>query len=305
MNKNSEVLRLTSPRGGELSSRNVCEWPQAEPWDIGFFELHRPANESVLLTTDGSIATITLNHPEKLNAFDGTLIESLARVLEEVRSNSGKIRCLVVTGAGRGFCAGADLDYLIRLRQENNLSEFRTLLERGRRIVTTLREIPIPVIASVNGATAGGGCSLALACDIRIAAETARFTQAFAKIGVHADFGATFFLPQLMGEARARELMLLGETISANEACRLGMVSQVVALEQLKLATQKLIEILISRAPLSLALMKQTLAQASQAEFQRALDRELQAQLQCFQSQDFLRGIEAFVHKTTAQFEGK
>jgi enoyl-CoA hydratase/carnithine racemase len=163
----------------------------------------------------------------------------------------------------------------------------------------------MPVVAVVNGPAAGGGGSLAMACDIRIASETAQFTQAFAKIGVHADFGASFFLPRLVGEAKARELMFTGETIDAREAFRIGLVNRVVPPGQLASATQALAETFLSRAPLSLKLMKQTFSENIREEFQKALDREMEAQLQCFQSEDFLAGIEAFVQKKAASFEGK
>lgn len=261
-------------------------------------------HSSVLITGKDRLATITLNRPEKLNAFDGEMIRTLARALEEVSQDTSTFRCLLITGAGRGFCAGADLDFLISLHRKNGLQEFKELLDVGRRVVSLLREIPIPTIAAVNGAAAGGGGSIAMACDIRMASESARFTQAFAKIGVHADFGASFFLPHLVGESKARELMFTGETISAMEAHRIGLVSQVVPPEQLTSAVGTLITTILSRAPLSLTLMKQTLAQATQEAFQKALDREMEAQLQCFQSEDFRRGIEAFVQKTTPTFAG-
>lgn len=233
------------------------------------------------------------------------MIQSLADRLEQVSQEIDSIRCVVVTGAGRGFCAGADLDYLLALRQGTRVQEFRSLLEGGRRVVTRLREMPVPVIAAIQGAAAGGGGSIAMACDLRIASQSARFTQAFAKIGVHADFGASFFLPRLVGESKARELMLTGETITATAAHRIGLISQVVPDDRLEEAWQAAIQTLSSRAPLSLKLMKQSFAKASQVEFQKALDRELEAQLQCFQSEDFLTGIESFVRKIPATFRGR
>ena len=260
---------------------------------------------SVLLTTQHHIATITLNRPAKLNAFDGEMVLRLDRTVDEVRRQSDSLRCVLLTGAGRGFCAGADLDFLIELRRGNRREEFRSLLEAGRRVVTSLREMAMPTIALVNGPAAGGGGALAMACDVRLAADTARFTQAFAKIGVHADFGATFFLPRLVGESKARELMFTGETIDAAEALRIGLVSQMVSAAALRTAAEAFVGVLVARAPLSLRLMKQTLAQASREAFQEALDREMEAQLQCFQSEDFLRGIEAFAQKTPALFVGK
>lgn len=260
---------------------------------------------SILLSKTDYYACLTLNRPAKLNAFDGEMIQSLADRLEQVTQGIDSIRCVVVTGAGRGFCAGADLDFLLALRQGNRVQEFRSLLGLGRRVVTLLREIPVPVIAAIHGAAAGGGGSIAMACDLRIANESARFTQAFAKVGVHADFGASFFLPRLVGESKARELLLTGETIAAAEAHRIGLVSQVVPDGRMEEAIQAAVQTLSSRAPLSLKLMKQSLVQASQVEFQHALDRELEAQLHCFQSEDFLTGIESFLRKTPATFRGR
>lgn len=259
----------------------------------------------VLLTRHGVFATLTLNRPARLNAFDGPMVYALADVLETLVQQAGTLRCVLLTGAGRGFCAGADLEALVALRRGNQLQEFRALLEAGRRVVTALREMPVPVLAVVNGAAAGGGGSIAMACDIRLAGEAARFTQAFSKIGVHADFGASFFLPRLIGEAKARELMFSGETITAHEAHRLGLVNQVVAADQLNAAGESLAHVIASRAPLSLRLMKQSLARASREEFRQALDREMEAQLHCFQSEDFRRGIEAFVQKSPVTFEGR
>jgi enoyl-CoA hydratase/carnithine racemase len=263
------------------------------------------SGSSALYAICDRVGTITLNRPMRLNAFDGGMIQSLVGILEGIARQPGQCSCLCLTGAGRGFCAGADLDFLVQLRRDMQLREFCSLLEAGRRIVTLLQELPMPVIAVVNGPAAGGGGSLAMACDFRIASETAQFTQAFAKIGVHADFGASFFLPRLVGEAKARELMFTGETIDAQEAFRIGLVNRVVPLGQLASATQALAETFLSRAPLSLKLMKQTFSESAREEFQKALDREMEAQLQCFQSEDFLAGIEAFVQKKVVSFKGK
>jgi 2-(1,2-epoxy-1,2-dihydrophenyl)acetyl-CoA isomerase len=260
---------------------------------------------SILIARHDRVATITLNRPSKLNAFDTTMIQSLAEGLASVSSEEKIIRCVLLTGAGRGFCAGADLDYLVELRRENRVEEFQRLLEGGRRVVTLIRQMPIPVVAAVNGPVAGGGASIAMACDLRIASESATFTQAFAKVGVHADFGASFFLPRLVGESKARELMFTAETIPATKARRIGLVSQVVPAEDLPAAAVLLSKTLISRAPLSLKLMKQSLWRYSEVAFQAALDRELEAQLECFSSADFLHRLELFVGKRTSVAGGR
>lgn len=251
------------------------------------------------------MATITLNRPAKLNAFDGEMIRLLAEAIEDLSRDAAKLRGAVLIGAGSGFCAGADLDFLLALRRDLRRDEFQRLLEDGRRVVTGLLKIPIPVIAQVQGHAAGGGCSLALACDIRVAGREARFTQAFAKIGVHADFGATYTLPQLIGEPKARELFFTGETIDAEKALRLGLVNQVVEGSKLQTAVESLLQTLETRAPISLQLIKRTLWEQSREALQDALDREMKAQMRCFETEDFLKGLEAFVGKSKVVFEGR
>jgi 2-(1,2-epoxy-1,2-dihydrophenyl)acetyl-CoA isomerase len=257
----------------------------------------------ILIAKHDRVATITLNRPSKLNAFDLTMIQMLGEALASVSSEEKTIRCVLLTGAGRGFCAGADLDYLVGLRRENRVEEFHRLLEGGRRVVTLIRQMPMPVVAAVNGPAAGGGGSIAMACDLRIASETATFTQAFAKVGVHADFGASFFLPRLVGESKARELLFTADTIPATEAHRIGLVSRVVPPESLPAAAVSLSKILISRAALSLKLMKQSLLRYSEEAFQEALERELEAQFECFSSPDFLHRLESFVGKRASGYE--
>ncbi|MBZ5535650.1 MAG: enoyl-CoA hydratase/isomerase family protein [Acidobacteriia bacterium] len=260
---------------------------------------------SILIAKHDHVATITLNRPSKLNAFDTEMIQSLGEALASFSHEEKTLRCVLLTGSGRGFCAGADLDYLVALRRDNRVEEFHRLLEGGRRVVTFLRQLPVPVIAAVNGPAAGGGASIAMACDIRIASESATFTQAFAKVGVHADFGASFLLPRLVGESKARELLFTAETITAMEAYRIGLVSRVVPAEGLPAAAVSLSKIVASRAALSLKLMKQSLIRYSEEAFREALDRELEAQFECFSSPDFLDRLESFVRKGEAGFEAR
>ncbi|MDD5544145.1 MAG: enoyl-CoA hydratase-related protein [Acidobacteriia bacterium] len=259
----------------------------------------------VLVLRRDAVATITLNRPAKLNAFDGEMIRLLAEALEELSADTSRLRAVILTGAGSGFCAGADLDFLLDLRRETRRDKFQRLLEDGRRVVTSLFQIPVPVIARVQGHAAGGGCSLALACDIRVAGRSARFTQAFAKIGVHADFGATYTLPQLIGEPKARELFFTGETVDAETALRLGLVNQVAEDSKLDAAVESLLQTFQSRAPISLQLIKKTLWEQSREALREALDREMKAQMRCFETEDFLKGLEAFVGKSKVAFEGR
>src|SRR6185369_14906638 len=154
--------------------------------------------ENIILDKQGAVATITLNRPEKLNAFAGRMREELAEAIEDAGQDTA-IRVVVITGAGKAFCSGADLTFTVELAKNKDSAAFRDLLDTGARIVNGIRQMPKPVIASINGAAAGAGFNLALACDIRLASTSAKFSQAFVKIGLHPDWGGTFFLPRLIG----------------------------------------------------------------------------------------------------------
>ena len=177
--------------------------------------------EHIDVTEDYGIVTITLNRPEKLNAFVGHMRRDLAEALEARRQRSN-VRVVVITGAGRAFCAGGDVGYMAELIERQDTEEFSRLLGAARRVVTAIRQMTKPVIAAVNGPASGAGCNLALACDLRIASTEATFSQSFVKLGLHPDWGGTYFLPQLVTPNRACEMFFLGETIDAEEALRLG-----------------------------------------------------------------------------------
>src|SRR5436190_16788956 len=177
----------------------------------------------LITTTSGTITTITLNRPEKLNAFAGTMREELIDALRAAEAD-GDCRVVVITGAGRGFCAGGDVEYMSGLQKNGDVVAFRKLLDAGRAIVTTIAAMPKPVIAAVNGVAAGAGCNLALACDYRIASDAAKFSESFVKIGMHPDWGGTWLLPRLVGPSRALELLTTGRMVDAAEALAIGMV---------------------------------------------------------------------------------
>lgn len=182
------------------------------------------AYDKVLVGIAGGIATLTLHRPDKLNALDVELCEDLIAALETV-SGSREVRVIVITGAGRGFCAGADLKVL---GPQGN-----QLVEGGVRIATLIRNAPQPVIAAVNGAAAGGGANLALACDYRIASDQAKIGQVFHKLGLGVDWGGSFFLPRSVGTARALELVWSARMVAAAEALALGLFQEVVAADRL------------------------------------------------------------------------
>src|SRR5262249_2551548 len=192
--------------------------------------------EHIQVSEADGIATVTLSRPERLNSFIGHMRRDLAEALEHAGSDRN-VRVVIITGAGRAFCAGGDIAFMAELMQRRDSEEFSRILGAGRRVILAIRQMTKPVIASINGPASGAGFNLALACDLRIAANTATFSQSFAKVGLHPDWGGTYFLPRLVTPNKACELFFLGETIDAGEALRLGIVNQVVAPEDLESAT--------------------------------------------------------------------
>ena len=254
-------------------------------------------------TRRDAVSTLTLNRPERLNALNGALGQALLDALNRVAEDAA-IRAVVLTGAGRGFCAGGDIDVLRKAREREDLSEVETLLKTGKQIVLAIAAMPKPVIAAVNGPAAGAGANLALACTTRIASEQANFTQSFAKIGLFPDFGGTYFLPRLVGAAVAMQLMLTAETLTAAEALRIGLVSRVVSPNRLEEETAQLAGRLAAAPPIVARGVKQTLGGGDREQLERALDEEIRWQMTCFRSQDSLEGLKAFFEKRAPHFEG-
>jgi 2-(1,2-epoxy-1,2-dihydrophenyl)acetyl-CoA isomerase len=255
------------------------------------------------IAEDNGILTITLNRPDKLNALIGHMRRDLAEALEAAGSDR-EVRVVIITGAGRAFCAGGDISYMAELMERHDSEEFSRLLGSARRVVTTIRQMTKPVIAAVNGPASGAGCNLALACDLRIASTTATFSQSFVKIGLHPDWGGTYFLPHLVAPNKACELFFLGEVIDSEEALRLGIVNRVVSPEDLTGATRDLAERLRAAPPISLAAAKQAVYLSQSAELEEMLRLETEAQLRCFESEDGREGIRAFLEKRPPRFTG-
>lgn len=261
-------------------------------------------DEQILVKEDDGIVTVTLNRPEKLNAFVGHMRRDLAVALEHAASDRA-VRVVVITGAGRAFCAGGDVAYMEELRERGDADEFARLLGAARRVVTSIREMTKPVVASINGPASGAGFNLALACDLRIASSNAKLCQSFVRVGLHPDWGGTYFLPRLVPPNKACEMFFLGDAIDADEALRLGILNRVVAPEELEAETRKLAERLRDAPPVSVAAAKHAVYMSDREELERMLQYETESQLRCFESRDGREGLRAFLEKRAPRFQGR
>lgn len=258
--------------------------------------------EDLLLEKRNGIATITLNAPDKLNAVTIGMRKSINLVSDELAKDD-EVRAVIVTGAGRGFCSGADLSGDTRA-QPSRYERLRTLGPNAG--AEAFFKIDKPVIAAINGPCIGGGLSLALSMDIRIASEMARFGCAFVLRGFVPDLGITYWLPRMVGTAKALELMWTGEIIGAAEAERLGIVSRVVPPDELMKVAQELAEKIAQQPPMPVELTKRMVYRTMNDDFARHLDLESWAQRICSGSEDSREAIRAFLEKRPpAQFKGK
>jgi 2-(1,2-epoxy-1,2-dihydrophenyl)acetyl-CoA isomerase len=262
-----------------------------------------PSHETIDLTTDGPAARILLNRPEALNAWN----EQFGRdLLDAVTTVSGDeaIRAVLISGAGRGFSSGADLKEQ-RGATDGGMPDLSARLrEVYHPIITGLREMPKPVVAAVNGPAVGIGCSLALAADLIVAAESAYFLLAFVNIGLVPDGGSTAFLPARIGYARAAEMAMLGERVPAAQALDWGLVNRVVPDDRLEDEAAALLDTLANGPTLSYAGSKRLLNRRMYADLAAQLEAEAEAQRNQGHSEDFIEGVMAFVEKRPAKFTG-
>jgi enoyl-CoA hydratase/carnithine racemase len=262
------------------------------------------AGPVVLETRQDGVALLVLNRPDKLNALNSALSTALNEALTGI-ADDNSVNVVVVSGAGRAFCAGGDLGAIGRGRERNETEELGPILRSGMQSVLRMRMMPQPVIAAVNGPAAGAGMNVALAADIRIAADTATFGQNFAKVGLFPDYGGTYFLPQLVGLSAAAEMFYTGDMIDAPTALRLGIVNRVVPAAQLE-AEVKALALKIAQGPqIVIRATKRMLFASHETELVKALDREVEQQMKCFHSDDCSEGIRAFMEKRHPKFQGK
>lgn len=262
------------------------------------------ATANILEQRTGAVLTVRLNRPERLNALDVALARNLAQAMKRAAADD-LIRAVVLTGAGRAFCAGGDLPFLRDARERGAANELRELLLAGREAILSIVTMPKPVLGAINGPAAGGGMNLALACDIRIASETAVFAESFANLGLYPDYGGTYFLPRLVGPSRAAELFFTGEIINAECAEKIGIVSRVHPAATFEAETAALAERLAAAPPLPVRAAKKALRESDIAELNRELDEENRYQLQFFMSSDCAEGLEAFFAKRKPVFLGR
>ncbi|MDK9700395.1 MAG: enoyl-CoA hydratase-related protein [bacterium] len=259
-----------------------------------------PQLEYVLLHKEQSTLTITLNRPEVLNAFNDALGSDLLVALKFAEKDSDT-RCVVLTGAGKGFCAGEDLKQ--HLASPKPLGD--TLRKRYHPIIQRIRTLEKPVIARINGVAAGAGVALALACDIRIAVDTGKFAMAFVKIALVPDSGMFWFLPRLIGYARAFEWMATGDVVSAQKALEWGMVNQLASTEQLDEAVQQWAVPFATGPTAAYGLIKRGLQAGMDRSFEQSLEQEAYLQELAGNLSDHNEGVHAFLEKREARFSGR
>lgn len=261
--------------------------------------------EPVLIETfEGGVLTLTLNRPARMNAFNVALHEALSEALKRA-AESDSCRVVLLTGAGKGFCAGQDLTDRVVAPDGGRPDLGESIEKRYNPLIRSLRALPKPIVCAVNGVAAGAGANIALACDIVVAAHSARFIQAFARIGLIPDSGGTFFLPRLVGDARARALILLGDPISGEDAAAWGMIWRAVADHEVMGVAHELAERLATGPTYAYGLMKRALAASAENSLDAQLNLERDLQREAGTADEYLEGVRAFIEKRAPNFRAK
>jgi 2-(1,2-epoxy-1,2-dihydrophenyl)acetyl-CoA isomerase len=260
--------------------------------------------ETIKLEMLESVCVLTLNRPDRLNALTVQVGHELKAAIAEALDHGARV--IVLTGAGRAFCAGGDLREMQEIAQTAGRVEafFDEPLKILNEAILLIRQTPVPFIAAVNGVASGGGCNLALACDLVVAAESARFNQAFIRIGLTPDCGATFILPRLVGWKRATELLFTGDLISAQAAAEMGMINSVAPDEELMNKAMAMAEKLAQAPTAAIAQIKMLLEASAVNDYGGQLDLERKTQIESGKTQDFVEGVSAFLEKRPPRFVG-
>ena len=259
------------------------------------------SDAKIVVERDATIGWIRINRPERLNAFAGTMRTDLLTALRELEHDV-EIRCVIITGVGRAFSTGGDISVMSEIIEAGDRARFEALVRAGADVVRQIDAMSKPVIAAINGAAAGAGACLTLACDLRIASETASIGFTFLRVGLHPDWGGSFFLPRLVGPAAAAEFIFTGGMISAERGERMGLINRVVPAAQLEAAARGFAgEITASPAGV-VADAKRVLRRSLSSTLTQVLDLEVEAQLRAFDTPDFAEGIKAFLQKRSPRF---
>ena len=258
--------------------------------------------ECLILDKKDNVGVITLNRPQVMNALDTTLFSELKMAVEEVRKDK-EIRAVVVTGAGKAFCSGIDITALSSFAQMST-SEVREFIRSIHRTLNSLEDMEKPVIAAVNGYALGGGCDIALACDIRIASESASFGEFYVRLGLVPDMGGTQRLAKLVGPGKAKELIFTGDRIDAHEAHRIGLAERVVAEDKFKDEVMELAQRLAQGPTVAIGLAKIAINRGLGMDVKAGLEYETYAQSICLKTEDVAEGTMAFMQKRKPQFKG-
>lgn len=259
-------------------------------------------DSSILLNIENQVAYIKLNRPNKFNSFNREMAFALQKTLDDCIRNE-EVRALVITGEGKAFCAGQDLQEVTNLDQNPGFQKI--LDDHYNPIITRIRNIEKPIIAAVNGVAAGAGANIALACDIVVASEKASFIQAFSKIGLIPDSAGTFFLPRLVGFQRASALAMLGDKVDAGEAERIGMIYKYFSAETFQYKVKELAEHLSLMPTKALAYTKKALNKSFNNNLEEQLALESEYQIASASTEDYQEGVKAFMEKREPKFKGK
>jgi 2-(1,2-epoxy-1,2-dihydrophenyl)acetyl-CoA isomerase len=260
--------------------------------------------ESILYEQSGHVLRITLNRPDKLNALTDTMLQELQHAFAAAAADRGT-RAVLLTGAGKGFCPGQDLANAQEIGQPGKPGYGEHIRRNYNPLILAMTKLPKPIVAAINGVAAGSGMSLAIACDLRIASEKASFVQAFVNIGLVPDSGSTWFLPRLIGQQRAAEMMLTGRKLSATEALEWRLVNQVVPPERLLEEATKVASQYASAATFAIGRLKRNIDYAASHSLEETLALEAASQAECGASADHQEGMRAFMEKRTPVYQGE